>query len=294
MALEQAIQALEGQSPVPTDKPANSDPGASISTQAKPAEKAPPFDEVSSKFAALAKKEKAIQRQAQEIAAERQRIKEMEAKYSKYDNLKGEVAKNPLKLLEEYGLSYKQLTDFILNDNKPTTDQEISSVRQELEMFKKAQEEERQANKQREEQSKQAQYQQAISEFKEEIGSYVAENEEKYELINLYKTTDVVYTTIEEHFQRTGKVLSMAEAADMVEDYLYNQVQMAQKAKKFAPKAADPKEDPRMQDSRRYGAAVENSPQAKTLTNQATSVSPTSLPAATEQDRIKRALARLG
>ena len=52
--------------------------------------------------------------------------------------------------------------------------------------------------------------------FQEEIGSFVSQNE--YELINASEANGLVYDVIEEHYNDTGRILDMKEAADAVDN----------------------------------------------------------------------------
>lgn len=240
-------------------------------------------DSVSSKFAALAKKERAMLQKVQsrqaEIEAREKALAEKEAKYAGYDQKPG----NPIEALERLGYSYKDITDYILNDNKPTVDQEVKSVREELQSFKQAQEEAKKTAIEAQAKQEQEELDKAIAGFKGEISDYLTTNNVEAELINLYGAQEVVYETMDEYYNLNGKVLSIAEGVKMVEDYLYEQTQKAQGTSKFKPKAADPKEEPKFQAKQ----------QSKTLTNEHVSTVATVLPSKTEQDRIKRALLAL-
>src|SRR5271166_1356124 len=84
------------------------------------------------RFAALAKKERAIQKQLAEV-------KQREAKAKEWETLKASAASNPLKALEVLGISYEQLTNYILNGQKPTADLQVKQVQDELAKLKQDQ-----------------------------------------------------------------------------------------------------------------------------------------------------------
>ena len=96
--------------------------------EAAPAEQPRPA-EGANRFAFLAKKEAAIVRQRQELKAQFDALNsqksELDKLRSEIDQVKGRKASyrsNPLAALEDAGLSYKELTDFILNNNTVSTE----------------------------------------------------------------------------------------------------------------------------------------------------------------------------
>jgi DNA-binding transcriptional MerR regulator len=136
--------------------------------------------------------------------------------------------------LKQLGLTYEQITEFVLNDNRPTPNAEVMSVRQELEEFKRSQREEQQKLLE-EQREMQTQEQQAIIEtFREEVGEYVSQHTETYELTNLYGGANLVSDVIEEHFKQSGKLLTIPEAAKLVEEHYEELARKAQQTKKFA------------------------------------------------------------
>lgn len=243
----------------------------------------PKADKLSSRFLALAKREQGIVRRQQEMKALEQQLGERESRIKKYEELEKQKP-DPLKLLETHGYSYKDVTDYILNDQKPTPDLEIKSIKHEFESFKKSQEEQRQKELEDMRARQKLEYERTVEEFKEQVLNFVSSKPEEYELINLYEAGQLVFDTIEEHFHKTQKVLSSKEASDLVEKYLEDQLERTTKAKKFqarfAPKAESPKGDVKPDAS-------------MTLSNSMSSSSPSLLPAKTESERMQRALAAL-
>lgn len=234
------------------------------------ATKAPGAD----RFAALAKKERAIQQQATAL-------KEREAKLEAFENIQRTATENPLKALEILGISYTQITDFILNDQKPTADLQVTSVRQEMEAMRKERALEKEATKKAQEDE----HSRTLKQFHAEVDNFIATNAEQYELTALYKGAEIVQATIEQHFALTQKVLSIKEAADLVEAYFEDQVRAASSAKKFQAKQAPETPGQPKKEMERT--------KAPTLNNGMVSSAPSLLPAKTEADRINRALAAL-
>ncbi len=231
------------------------------------------------RFAALAKKERALQRQMAELKAQ-------QSKVSEYEAARKAAAQNPVKALEALGLTYEQLTQFLLNGNKPTPELEIASVKQEIERLRNETALKEKAAREAQEQAARAEYQRTLSEFNAEINDYVKSNADKYELTAMYQGESIVQATIEQHFNNTKKILSIQEATELVEKYFEEQVAAAQKTKKFQAKS-QPKEGGQPKGEQ---AAKTSSP---TLANELTSSAPSLLPAKTESDRLRRAMAAL-
>lgn len=177
---------------------------------AKPKAAPEAADEASfaSKFAALARRERELQKREAAIKA------------AKTEDVKqASKAENPLEALKQAGWTYEEVTQFILNDGKLTPEKQIASVHDEVKALKeKLEASERMA--------KEAEQKKVVNDFKSEIVAQVAAGGEKYELIAGNKAHNLVYETIEAFYQRTaeeegeGRVLSIEEACDMVERHL--------------------------------------------------------------------------
>ena len=122
--------------------------------------------------------------------------------------------------MEKLGWTYQDLTNFILNEEKPTPDTEVKHIRQELNDFKKQTEDERKRIQEEADKRAQAQAQEAETRFKEEISEYLAGKPDDFELIAKYEQEPLVYDTIAAHYDKTKKVLSIEEASKLVEAHL--------------------------------------------------------------------------
>lgn len=222
VAAAQTVSPVEGLKEVvnaateaKTDKPVES---------TEPKVEAPKQDDkFSSKFAALSRKEKML------LDKERQ-LKTMEDKFKNYEAIEKRVKSNPLEFLKEYGFTYSDLTNFVLNDGKPTPDLEVKSVREEMAALKKELEE-------RETKKQQEHLETTLKAFKADIGKYVKSDVDKYELLNLSQDpVELVYSIIEEHFKSTETVLTTQEAADAAEKYLEDEAKKYLGVKKFQQK----------------------------------------------------------
>jgi hypothetical protein len=186
------------------------------------------------RFALLARKEQDLLRKQQAVKQQQQILAQQAEQLRAFEQAKKQAILNPLDALKQLGLTYEQITEFVLNDNRPTPNAEVMSVRQELEEFKRSQREEQQKLLE-EQREMQTQEQQAIIEtFREEVGEYVSQHTETYELTNLYGGANLVSDVIEEHFKQSGKLLTIPEAAKLVEEHYEELARKAQQTKKFA------------------------------------------------------------
>jgi hypothetical protein len=273
------IPAHENPIPVkePTPEPAKDEP-----LPAKDEEPA-----LAPKFAALAKKAKAAQMAQAKLKAERIEIDRARKELEEFNKYRTEAKQNPLKALEAMGIKYDDLVNFVLNGEKPTPEQEINSVKSQLEAFRREQEERELAKEKAAQEAAHKEYEATIEAFKGKVNEYITTNSEKFELINLHEANGLVFDTIEEYFNNTGKIMTIEKAAELVEGYLEEQIESTiTKTKKFQSKLAPKKDEPQPQASKGPSPTLNN-------TIAASSASPSFLPPKTEQERIQRALAKL-
>ena len=201
-------------------------------------------DDFSRKFAALSRREKEIR--AKEAEYE-QRIAELEQRFVAQEPQKEpeipfdvRLRQNPLKALESVGLSYDKLTELALNDGKLTPEMQMKLMREELETDYKSKFEDLENRLVEKEKGLEEQrYEDIKLGFQNEIESFVNSNGEEYELIKANDANDVVYEVIEEHYNETGKILDIKEAAEAVESYLEEEatklLQLSKVRSKFNP-----------------------------------------------------------
>ncbi len=205
--VEAAAETLEGAAPTETPEPE------------------PEADPFGPKFAALSRREKAVNQRIKEFEAREQAWqKEQEdakTKYSGYDNLAQRFKTEPLKLMEEHGLSYQQLTEMVLNEGEPTkdmvTDHRVDDVMNQVKELQEKLDAKDAAQKESELNA-------VMDDFKTEIEDYIDENIVDYELIKANESNDLIYEVIEQHHEKTGNILNIKDAADEVEKYLEEQV----------------------------------------------------------------------
>lgn len=269
------VPSASGTAPVPA-------PAA----EAKPVESSPEEKVSAQRFAALVRKEKALNAERMKFKTEKEETTKANERIQKIDayltnaNADPELAAKAL-----WGDNwYEKLTDYKIA-GKATPDLQVSSVRDELGRFKKQIEDERAAAAAEKSKSDEASRDQAIAEFRSSVTAYVKANAEEFELTNIEDGgPELVSAVIEKHFADTGQVLTNKDASIKVETFLEEKAKKLQAAKKFQAKAAQPP-----------GALKQvGSAQPRTLTNDMTaSTQAPSSSARTEKERMERALAAL-
>ena len=184
-------------------------------------------DDFSRKFAALSRREKEIRAKEAEYD---KRIAELEERLGSFGKkpepepelpIEYRLKKDPLRALEDMGLSYDKLTELALNDGKLTPEMQMRLMREELEGdYRKKFEELENRLIEKEKSDEQRRYDDIQRGFQNEIEDFVISNSDKYELIQANEANDIIYDVIEEHYNETGRILDIEEAADAVENYL--------------------------------------------------------------------------
>jgi len=197
-------------------------------------------DQFASKFAALSRKEKALRDKELDYDS---KFEEMQKKLEDYESKNKEpevdwqtlLRKDPLRALEDIGLGYDKLTELALNDGKLTPEMQLKSMREDIEGdYKKKFEELENRLNEKEEKEQEDYYNQVQDNFLGEIGDFINQSDETYELIQASNSNELVYDVIEEHYNETGRVLDIKEAADAVEGYLEEEANKLMKLKKLS------------------------------------------------------------
>ena len=206
-------------------------------------------DQFASKFAALSRKEKALRDRESEYES---KFEEMERRLAEYEAQSQEpevdwehmLRNDPLRALEEAGLGYDKLTELALNDGKLTPDMQLAAMRQELENDYQRKFEELEERLNAKEQSEVESYYDSVQEnFQDQISGVVMSDPDRYELVQASEASGLVYDVIEEHYNETGRVLDIEEAADAVESYLEEEAGKLMKLKKLSSRLGiDPRE----------------------------------------------------
>lgn len=218
----------------PSDRPA--EPPSAAPAAAKPDEKKPddaPLSDKAKWFATMAKKEQARVQREQALKAREKAIADKEKAVQEREAKLAGAKGAPLEALKAAGLTYDDVTNAQLNDGKPSAEliaqqarDEIAALRAELAKRDEAQTAEATTQAQ---QAKEA----ARKEFYAEAQSFAERAGDTYELLNVFKPYHLVAQAIEAEHQKSGKVLTYAEAAQKVEDALRAELEKGVQTKWF-------------------------------------------------------------
>ena len=184
---------------------------------------------VSSQFAALARREKALRAQAQQQdqslkareAAFVTKEAELQAKLAQYEQAyvsKDRLKSDLLGTLTEQGLSYDDITQQFLNNQNPL-DPRVQSHIQKLESKLAALEAKATQGEEQAKSSQAEQYQSAIKQITQDTKSLVATDPE-FEMVRATGSVKDVVELIERTFNEQGTLLTVEDAARQVEEYL--------------------------------------------------------------------------
>lgn len=220
----------------------------SASPKAEPekiVEKSPLDEKLSSKFAALSRKEKMLKQRETQVSQQMQQYQQqMEAMKAENAKMKQEheqyrqaMKTNPLPKLQEEGLSFDDLTNMQLNEQNPTAEMLIKRSKQEamseIEKLRKELADEREKQAKAKADADAEAETKTVEQYKSQLTEHVEANAEKYELITLNEASDLVFQVAEEYYNSEGRLLSAEEAADYTEKYLEEKAKKLLNAKKF-------------------------------------------------------------
>ena len=216
------------------------DQGYAADVYDEPEEEGSSQDQFASKFAALSRKERALRERESDYES---KFEEMERRLQEYETKNQEpevdwehmLRNDPLKALEEAGLGYDKLTELALNDGRLTPDMQMAAMREEIERDYKRKFEDLEERLSAKEEAEQEDYYNHVQDnFQDEIGDFVRQNGDEYELIGASEADGLVYDVIEEHYNDTGRILDIKDAADAVESYLEDEAGKLMKLKKVS------------------------------------------------------------
>ena len=220
------------------------------------------------RFAALTRREREIQRKAQEAAERERSLAEREAKYSAWEQARERAKDDPLGYLKESGLTYKQITDKILEDEDLSPEQKAERIAQaKIDEYAKQQEERAQKEREeREKADKEVKEAKLIADYKSRIGAVISEGGDDYELINFEgdNGSELVFEVASQHFDETGEIMDPKAAADHVEKYLEKRYKEVLNTKKLSQLRDLAPDETQQGDNEPTGEAP------RTLTNRAT------------------------
>jgi hypothetical protein len=209
---------------------------------------------LSPQYVALARKEQALRKQLQEFKSQQEAWKQEQANYVS----KKQLETDPLKTLADAGLTYDRLTELQLNQANPDPNQALLDKIAALE-GRLASVDEQFTNR-----DKQA-YDQALATIRRDTDLLIS-SDPAYEIIKATSSQPEVVKLIQRVFEEEGDILSVEEAAQLVEDQLVedksSEISRLARLSKISKKLAPARPAQAMQQQ----AAQSQSP-SKTLTN---------------------------
>lgn len=230
-----------------------------------------PEDPISSQYATLARKEKALnaRRLQQEAsfkareeafaAKERELATKSQTDTSKFIS-KDQLQADPIATLSELGLSYDKLVELAMNAPKPE-ELERMQYQKKIEAELKSLRDEQERTKKSYEEAQSNQYKQALNHIRNEASQLVSSDPE-FEAIKATNSVQDVVDLIEQTFKDNGSLLTVEEAARAVEEYLVEEALKIARLNKIQLKMK-PAEKPAEQKQ----AVASPQQQLKTLTN---------------------------
>jgi hypothetical protein len=231
-----------------------------------------PEDKFSSRFAAMAKREREFLEKQEAWKKERDErdahYKSQEEKYSKYESFQDKLNNDPLSTMAEYGWDYGKLTDKALGLAQEEADydprKEIEALRNELKRRDtEAADKAAAAAKEEEDRRVQQENDKTLDSYRVQVREVVGDAA-KYELISAHDATEDVLTLAIEYYKKYQEILAPEKAADMVEAELEAQARKFLALTKF--KNQDSKESQSEKESLGYKAPTPS----KTLSNENT------------------------
>ena len=244
MSREQAMQML--QATIPTGGAAGAltapvlssvPPQTQVDTPAE-ASQPKPSELESTRFSQLAKKESELQRQREllkkeqtQFMTESQKLAEMQKQFNTFTELK---SKDPVAALKQLGFSETDLFNFIADqqDNSTPEEKAAKAAQAEIQKFTDAQ-----AKKEADLLAKRNA--EVLQEFRQKITTTIANDPDKYEYCNYHGplAEELIYETVAAVLESDKVVISVEEAAQMVEQYYEDQDESMKTLKKRQPKA---------------------------------------------------------
>ena len=200
---------------------------------------------LSPQYVALAKQRRALQQERQ--AFEREKAKAIQPTATGVDLAR--IKSEPLRVLEEAGVSYDQLTEAILANPSQVTP-EIRALQAEVKALKEGVDSQFTTRDQQAEQ-------QVLAEMKREALSLASEGD-TYEMVRETHSIPDVMKLIERTYREHGEILDVSEAMQLVEDELIKESLKIAQINKVQSRLAPPAPLPQPQNQR---------PGTRTLTN---------------------------
>jgi hypothetical protein len=231
----QKTQPMQDVEPPPTQQVASTE-RAQINNNVEDTEQALEATEkpISPQFAALAKQERQLRKAQRDFKMQQQAWKTNEANFVSKDLLKTD----PLKALSEAGISYEKLTELQLGQVAPDPNQSLINKIAELEAKLAS------VDEQFTKRDTQA-YDAAVNQIRNDV-KLLVDSDDTYETIRATGESETVVELIKKVFDAEGTILSVEEAAKLVEEKLLDrklaEVERLSKLSKIKSRLSKPSE----------------------------------------------------
>lgn len=248
MSKESAMAMATGTAVIPSAQPTSSATAPVVSSEPNegvvPAETAAPQVLESTRFAQLAKKEAELQKQREEFKRnteqfnkEKESLRSVQKTINDFEQMRG---KDPVAALKILGFSDTEIFNFYAQseDNSTPEEKAAKAANKEIQKFR-----DEETKKQTDAQEKRNT--ETLQQFRENISKHVTADKDKYEYINYNGplAEELVYETVAEVLKLDNVIISIQEAADMVENYYEEQdkgMSILKKRQSKAPEAPAP------------------------------------------------------
>jgi len=238
--------------------------GVESSDAGTPPEPAP--DPFSRRFAQLAREQKKLRQERDEMKRVQQELDARKNTVSSFDDLQRLARENPYEVMQKLGLDYEALSRQVLQDGEITPEQkmagEMKRLRDEIESMKAER-----AELQKQQEAKK--YQDTYATFVDEIKSFV-DNTSEFDFVKANNAYHVVAEVMQEHYNSTQEVMSYDDATRMVEDYYEAEAEkylaVPKLEQRLKERYAPAKTEPVAGQAQEEAQASEKTP-SKTLTN---------------------------
>lgn len=204
--------------------------------ESAPAPKQPSKEDIltSTRFAHLSKKEAALVKERESLKQERESFKKEQGEIDKYRKaweMVNEIAEmqkvDAVGAMRKAGFTDNDLMAFLAQTEDTSSPEEKAAkmVKTEINNFKSEQAKIAEENNKKAQEVQKLEEDRTLAKFKVDIGSKVAASSDKYEYCSFHgeSATELIYETISSVLADSNEMLSIEEAAQLVEDFYEEQ-----------------------------------------------------------------------
>jgi len=207
------------------------------SKAAVPAPVDPKPDTSKKDYINLAKMEARLQAERRQHQADVQAFRQQQLEAGDKDkywaDLQRKAKTDPAGVAKEIGIDYGNWTSQILNNGESTADQKITALVEEIQNLRNEAQEEKDQSKRSAVERLNSEAITTVQNFRGEISQFVESNAEQYAGIKSLGLQSLVYDLIRGHYQAQGKLLSVKEASDVLEEAVIGAVDKFVESKKW-------------------------------------------------------------